>query len=92
MAALNCQVKLTSLVLTPSLQVRFRDEFREEFRFVCKWTEMTKELRHRKPSSVSGHSSTKHSNSAVHTIAADTPKRDSEKSEKPDGPPHVNTA
>lgn len=39
---------------------------------------MTKELRHRKPSSASGHSSTKHSNSAVN-LPMDTPKRESER-------------
>lgn len=61
----------------------FRDEFMAEIRFVGKFSEMTKELRHRKPSNSSGQSSVKHSSSAVHTLVLEqTPKRESEKSER----------
>ena len=63
--------------------VPFAEEFKEEFRFVCKFGEMTKEVRHRKPSSSSVHSSLKHSNSAAHSLGVEaTPKRDLEKSDE----------
>lgn len=63
--------------------VPFTEEFMAEFRFVCKFGEMTKELRHRKPSSASSHSSVKHSSSAVHSLGIGaTPKRESQRSDR----------